>query len=135
LNLTRKDYVVDINGKKINPREVLLKTLDPIVDLQDKDDAVLLRVIVSGEKDGEPATYQYEMTTVKDRKNDVTAMARAADNTISGVAQMLGNVTNTKRGVYPREQIVPGKRYIDEMKKRDVNIKESSTVKKESLRM
>ncbi|HLR07688.1 MAG TPA: saccharopine dehydrogenase C-terminal domain-containing protein [Bacillota bacterium] len=135
LNLTRKDYVVDINGKKINPREVLLKTLDPIVDLQDKDDAVLLRVIVSGEKDGEPATYQYEMTTVKDRKNDVTAMARATANTISVVAQMIGNGTITKRGVYPPEQIVPGKRYIDEMKKRDVIIKESSTVKKESLRM
>lgn len=135
LNLTRKDYVVDINGKKINPREVLLKTIDPIVDLQDKDDAVLLRVIVSGEKDGEPATYQYEMTTVKDRKNDVTAMARATANTISVVAQMIGNGTITKRGVYPPEQIVPGKRYIDEMKKRDVIIKESSTVKKESLRM
>src|SRR5699024_4459597 len=86
LNLMRKDYVVDINSKNINPREVLLKTLDPIVDLQDKDDAVLLRVIVSGEKDGEPATYQYEMTTVKDRKNDVTAMARATANTISVVA-------------------------------------------------
>src|SRR5699024_4591546 len=100
-----------------------------------KDDAVLLRVIVSGEKDGEPATYQYEMTTVKDRKNDVTAMARATANTISVVAQMIGNGTITKRGVYPPEEIVPGKRYIDEMKKRDVIIKESSTVKKESLRM
>src|SRR5699024_7789423 len=33
LNLTRKDYEVDINGNTINPRQVLLKVLDPIVEL------------------------------------------------------------------------------------------------------
>src|SRR5699024_11691621 len=37
LNLTRMDYSVDVNGQEINPREVLLKVLDPIVDLGEKD--------------------------------------------------------------------------------------------------
>src|SRR5699024_4544599 len=135
LNLTRKDYEVDVNGQTINPRDVFLKTIDPIVDLKDKDDAVLLRVIVSGEKSKKPVTYEYEMTTVKDRKNNVTAMARATANTISVVAQMVGRGTITKRGVYPPEQIVPGKTYIDEMKKRDVVIKQSSTRQKAQLHM
>jgi lysine 6-dehydrogenase len=124
LNLTRMDYEVDVKGQKINPREVLLKVLDPIVELGDKDDAVLLRVAVSGEKDGAPATYVYEMTTFKDRETNVTAMARATANTISAVAQMLGNGTITKRGVYPPEKIVAGDIYIKEMAKRGVNIKE-----------
>src|SRR5699024_4830600 len=57
LNLTRMDYEVDVNGEKVNPREVLLKVLDPIVELGKKDDAVLLRVIVSGKKNGAPANY------------------------------------------------------------------------------
>ncbi|MEW9677144.1 saccharopine dehydrogenase C-terminal domain-containing protein [Lentibacillus sp. L22] len=126
LNLTRADYEVDVNGEKINPRQVLLKVLDPIVDLGDKDDAVLLRIIVSGEKDGKPATYQYEMTTYKDRATNVTAMARATANTISVVAQMIGNGTISKKGVYPPEQIVDGQTYIQEMAKRGVNIKEIS---------
>src|SRR5699024_11093633 len=38
LNLTRMDYEVDVNGEKLNPREVLLKVLDPIVELGEKDD-------------------------------------------------------------------------------------------------
>ncbi|ASK61106.1 saccharopine dehydrogenase [Virgibacillus phasianinus] len=127
LNLTRMDYEVDVNGQKVSPREVLLKVLDPIVDLKDKDDAVLLRVKVSGDKDGAPAEYDYEMTTFKDREHNVTAMARATANTISVVAQMIGNGTITKSGVYPPERIVPGDTYIKEMAKRGVMIHESNT--------
>ncbi|MGM8363887.1 saccharopine dehydrogenase family protein [Virgibacillus sp. W0181] len=122
LNLTNKDYEIKLNGQKVNPREVLLKVLDPIVDLKDKDDAVLLRVIVSGKKEHTPTTYEFEMITHKDRTNNVTAMARATANTISVVAQMIGNGTINKRGVYPPEQIVPGASYIQEMKQRGVMI-------------
>ncbi|MEN2768208.1 saccharopine dehydrogenase family protein [Ornithinibacillus xuwenensis] len=131
LNLTRNDYEVELNGQKINPREVFLKVLDPIVELGEKDDAVLLRVMVSGVKDGIPITYEYEMTTYKDRENNVTAMARATANTISVVAQLIGSGTITKHGVYPPEQVVPGKIYIQEMAKRGVNIMESE-VKEDS---
>ncbi|MGM8213175.1 saccharopine dehydrogenase family protein [Virgibacillus sp. W0430] len=124
LNLTNKDYEIDLHGQKISPRDVLLKVLDPIVELDDKDDAVLLRVIVSGEKNEEAVTYAYEMITYKDRNDNVTAMARATANTISVVAQMIGNDTINKRGVYPPEQIVPGEAYIQEMKRRGVVIHE-----------
>lgn len=125
LDLTRNDYEVEVHGQKVKPREVLLKVLDPIVELGDRDDAVLLRVVVSGIKDGEETTYQYEMATFKDREHNVTAMARATANTISVVAQMIGNGTITKKGVYPPERSVPGDIYIKEMAKRDVHIKET----------
>ncbi|MFC7063581.1 saccharopine dehydrogenase family protein [Halobacillus seohaensis] len=125
LKLTRNDYEVDVNGVKVKPRDVLLKTLDPIVDLKDKDDVVLLRVCVGGIKDKKNTTYQYEMVTYKDRKNQVTAMARATANTISVVAQMIGGQSITKRGVYPPEKIVPGDLYIAEMAKRGVVISET----------
>lgn len=124
LNLTRSDYEVDLHGQKINPREVFLKVLDPIVDLGDKNDVVLLRVVVSGLKNGDRVTHLYEMVTYKDQANHVTAMAKATANTVSVVAQMLGNGTISKTGVYPPEQIVPGGLYIEEMGRRNVNIKE-----------
>ncbi|WP_085993188.1 saccharopine dehydrogenase family protein [Oceanobacillus senegalensis] len=126
LNLTRKDYDVNVNGKKINPREVFLKVLDPIVELGDKDDVVLLRVIVSGVLDGKSATYPFEMVTYKDRTTKVTAMARATANTISVVAQMIGSGVIIDRGVFPPEKIVPGNTYIKEMAKRGVVIEEKS---------
>ncbi|WP_101843634.1 saccharopine dehydrogenase family protein [Halobacillus sp. Marseille-P3879] len=124
LKLTRNDYEVDVNGIKVKPREVLLKTLDPIVDLKDKDDAVLLRVCVGGQKDELSSTYQYEMVTYKDRVHQVTAMARATANTISVVAQMIAGRFITKSGVLPPEQVVPGDLYIAEMAKRGVVISE-----------
>ncbi len=132
LNLTKLHYEVEVNGSMVSPREVLLKALEPIVELGDKEDAVLLRVIVSGEKDGEPVSYQYEMITYKDQQSKVTAMARATANTISVVAQMVGKGTIDKKGIYPPEQIVPGQSYIEEMKKRGVHIVESVTNEKSS---
>ena len=125
LNLTRNDYEVKVNGRKIKPRDVLLEVLKPILHLGDKDDAVVLKVLVSGIKNGKKKTYQYEMITVKDREKNVTAMARATAFTISSVAQMIARGEITKRGVYPPEQIVPGNLYIEEMAKRGVLIKET----------
>lgn len=124
LHLTRNDYEVDLHGHKVKPRDVLLKVLEPVLDLKDKDDVVLLRVIVSGLKGAERKTYEYEMITTKDREHNVTAMAKATAFTISSVAQMVGRGQINKRGVYPPEQIVPGDLYIHEMAKRDVHINE-----------
>lgn len=124
LNLTRDDIEVDVHGQKVKPREVFLKLLDPIVDLKNKKDVVLLRVIVSGELKGKEKTYIYEMKTYRDEINNVTAMARVTANTISIVAKMIGNGQISKRGVFPPEQIVPGKEYISEMGKRGILISE-----------
>ncbi|MGI8314160.1 saccharopine dehydrogenase family protein [Halobacillus mangrovi] len=129
LKLTGSDNEVEVNGTKVKTREVLLKTIDPIVDLKDKDDVVLLRVEVGGNQYGKETTYQYEMITYKDRENQVTAMARATANTISVVAQLIGHQTITKRGVCPPERIVPGDIYIGEMAKRGVVISETFTRK------
>lgn len=125
LGLTNKATKVEVDGKTISTREVLKAALTPGLLLGDKQDAVLLRVIVSGDKDGELVKYAYELVTKKDMTDQVTAMARATANTISIVAQMIGNGEITKRGVYAPEQIVPGDTYINEMKKRGVQIQES----------
>lgn len=125
LNLTRNDYEVEVNGQKIKPRDVLLEVLKPILHLGNKEDAVVLKVIVTGLQAEKRKTYQYEMITVKDSIQNVTAMARATAFTISAVAQMIGRGDITKRGVFPPEQIVPGDLYIQEMAKRGVHIKET----------
>src|SRR5699024_1394472 len=125
LQLTKKDFYVELDGMKVSPREVLLKVLDPLLELGEAKDAVLVRVIVSGTKDGKETTYTYEMITYKDMERQITAMARATATTISVVAQMIGNKTIVKRGVIPPEQIVPGKQYIEQMKRRDIIVKET----------
>ncbi len=125
LNLTKNDYEIEVEGQKIKPREVLLKVLDPIVELGEEEDVVLLRVIVKGRKENKITKHSYEMMTFKDMMLQVTAMARATASTVSIVAQMIGNGTIVKRGVYPPEQIVSGGLYIKEMQKRGIDIAES----------
>lgn len=127
LGLLSRDSEVTVGGQQVKVREVVKEHLTPKLRLGDKKDAVLLRVIVKGTKDGEEAYYEYDMITEKDPQANVTAMARATANTISVVAQMIGGGTIKKRGVHPPEVIVPGDAYIKEMKKRGVNIIETSS--------
>ncbi|MET3575094.1 saccharopine dehydrogenase family protein [Bhargavaea ullalensis] len=127
LGLLGRDAEVTVGGQTVKVRDVMREHLSPQLRLGDKKDAVLLRVIVRGKKDGHDACYEYDLITEKDPQTNVTAMARATANTISVVAQMIGDGTITKRGVYPPELIVPGGPYIAEMKKRGVNIAEISS--------
>src|SRR5699024_11829690 len=76
LNLTRTDYEVELDGRQVNPREVLLKVLDPIVELGDKEDVVLLRVVVGGEKDGEQEEIVYVVVNHKETDINVMEVAR-----------------------------------------------------------
>ncbi|WOV84566.1 saccharopine dehydrogenase C-terminal domain-containing protein [Sporosarcina jeotgali] len=125
LGLLSRESTIQVDGKPLRVRDVMRAHLTPQMLLGDKKDAVLLRVLVSGEASGMPATYEYNMTVTKDTDMNETAMALATANTISVVAQMIGGGTITKRGVYPPESIVPGELYIEEMGKRGVLITET----------
>lgn len=125
LGMTDREKTVEVDGHEVSLRKVLLKVLEPITELGDEKDAVLLRVIVTGEKDGEECIYQYEMTTIRNLETGVTAMAQATAYSISVVAQMIADGRIQKRGAHPPETIVPGAAYIEEMKARGVTITES----------
>ena len=125
LGFLDKTNTVEVGGHEVNVREVTREALKKKLDLGKKVDAVLLRSIIAGEKSEEQITYEYEMVVRKDVKKDVTAMARATANTISVVAQMIGNGLITERGVFAPEAVVPGSEFIQEMAKRGVDIKET----------
>lgn len=122
LGLLSRESSIRVDGRPLRVRDVMLAHLTPQLRLGEKSDAVLLRVIVSGIKDQQPHTVTFNMITEKDQNTNETAMALATANTISVVAQMIGNGVITQRGAYPPEKIVPGKLYIEEMKKRGVVI-------------
>ncbi|WP_142827036.1 saccharopine dehydrogenase family protein [Planococcus soli] len=125
LGFTDRTKKVEVDGHEVKLRSVLKAVLEPITELGDKQDAIVLRVFVTGVKAGEEISYEYNMVTVKDPATGVTAMAQATAYTISVVAQMIGKGTIDKRGAYPPEMIVPGEEYIAEMARRGVDIKET----------
>lgn len=126
LGFLDKENTVQVGGQDVGVREVVREALMKKLDLGESVDAVLLRVIIAGEKSEEQVTYEYEMVVKKNTDVGVTAMARATACTISVVAQMIGNGVIQDRGVFPPETVVPGQPYITEMAKRGVVIKETS---------
>lgn len=132
LGFTDRKKTVRIDGRDIKVRDVLREVLTPITELGTKEDAVVLRISVTGLKDDEEIAVFYNMVTKKDPQSGVTAMARATAYTISVVAQMIGSGAIDKRGSYPPELIVPGDDYIREMAKRGVDIME--TVERTAIR-
>jgi len=119
---------VEVEDQEVSVRPVVREALKKKLELGTKPDAVLLRVIVAGEKAQQQVTYEFEMVVCKDMTINETAMARATANTISVVAQMIGENKITERGVFAPESIVPGDIYIKEMAKRGVVIKETSHI-------
>lgn len=127
LGLLSRDRTVTMNRQSFKIRDMMRAFLTPQLQLGDKSDAVLLRVIVQGKEGEKQTTYEYNLVTEKDTKKNITAMARATASTISIVAQMIGTGKIIKRGVYPPEKIVPGKLYIEKLAERGVDIQESKS--------
>lgn len=126
LDLLSNDNVVEVDGQEVSVRKVMREALKKKLQLGQKIDAVLLRAIIAGEQRAEQVTYEYEMVVKREVGTNITAMARATANTVSVVAQMIGNGVIQERGVFPPETIIPGELYIEEMAKRGVTIKEIS---------
>lgn len=126
LGLLDKSNTVEVNGQEVSVRDVTREALKKKLALGNKVDAVLLRAIISGEKQQQQVSYEYEMVVRKDLENNVTAMARATASTISAVAQMIGRGVITDHGVFAPEAVVPGEEFIQEMAKRGVDIRETS---------
>ena len=126
LGFLDKESTVTVDGHQVNARKVTREVLKQKLQLGKEIDAVLLRVIISGEKAQEQVTYEYEMVVKKDVTENITAMARSTASTASVVAQMIGSGMITSRGVFPPELIVPGEPFIAEMSKRGVDIRETS---------
>lgn len=126
LGMTTKENAVTLkDGQTVEIRDVMKRYLGEKLALGDKEDAVLLRVEVHGEVAEERASFQYEMVTYRDQSSKETAMALATANTISVVAQLIGDGTITTRGVIPPELAVPGDAYMKEMNHHGVTITET----------
>ncbi|MBI5021372.1 MAG: saccharopine dehydrogenase NADP-binding domain-containing protein [Ignavibacteriales bacterium] len=88
-------------------------------------DLILMRVWIQGTKNKEQRTLTYEMIDYFDEKTKISSMMRTTSFPTSIIAQMIVNGTIKDRGVLPPEQCVPVQPLIEELKKRNIIIKES----------
>ena len=118
-----------IEGKSVSPREITAKLLEMKLKRPEVPDIVVMRVEVSGLKDGKKIMYTYNILDRYDKKRKITAMARTTAYTTSVIAQLVAKKVIEEKGVIPPEKIGMNerryKRFMDMMKKRKVVAKET----------
>jgi len=111
-----------VNNIKIIPRNVLIKLLLKNLPTN-QNDVVLLKVLSSGNKDGKKIDMNFTMIDYYDEKNKITSMMRTTSYPTSIIAQLIGTGYISKTGVFGCEEIVPCKKFFEQLEKRDIKIK------------
>lgn len=90
----------------------------------DQRDAVLLRVLVRGQKEGAEKTLLYEMIEPYDEAHDTTAMRRCTALPTSVVALMLAKGDFSGAGAAPPEHVFDRQAYVKAVQERGLRIEE-----------
>lgn len=114
---------VQVNNQNIRPRDLLEVLLDLRLNLGNGRDATLMRIKVTGTKDGERKRYLFEMVDYFDEDKNYTSMAKTTSFPASIAAQMILQGRITQRGVVFPEDVFNAELYepfIAELGKRGV---------------
>lgn len=113
---------VDVKGQQIVPRDVFVRVAGEKLR-KGKPDLVALRVVVTGTKNGQRSTREWELVDRYDAQRGITAMMRTTGFTLSitGQLQVSGEIAS---GVHTPDECIPAERYFAELAKRGVMIRE-----------
>ncbi len=117
---------VDVKGMKVVPRDLVVAAMGPRLTKPNGRDLVALRVIVQGTKGGKPKKIGWELVDYYDEEHGISAMERSTGYSLSITGQMQARGEIGKAGVFTPDEAVPPEKYISELSKRGVVIKELS---------
>jgi len=120
---------VEVDGQKIVPRRMLEVLLDERMKLGDERDATLLKIKVSGKKDGNLAAHEFEMVDYFDAGRGYSSMAKTTSFPASIGAQMIMSGQISQRGVLFPENVFDGDLYapfMDALSTRGVIVSHNS---------
>ena len=114
---------VDVKGQRVVPRDLAVAVMGPRLRRPKSPDLVAVRVVVEGERDGEPVSRAWELVDRYDAERGISAMMRTTGYSLSitGQLQARGEVP---AGVHTPDEAVPAERYVAELARRGVTIRE-----------
>ena len=115
---------VEIRGKSVVPRDLLIKILDTELRKPLGEDLVVMRVVISGILEGMPRTVTYEMVDYYDQAQGITAMMRTTGYSLAATAYMQ-SAGLIPRGAHTPSECVPTEMYIQQLADRGIQIKRS----------
>jgi lysine 6-dehydrogenase len=109
------------SGAKVAPRELLAHVLSEKLP-KDDDDAVLIRVTVTGVRERKPVQLVWECIDYNDQAEGLSAMMRMTAFPASIIAQMIARGDISERGVLRQETVVPVKLFLTELAGRGITL-------------
>jgi len=114
---------IQVGGVEVVPREVFQALFEPKVTFPGDKDIVIVRVKAVGKKDDRDAEVVVELVDRFDEETGFTAMERTTGWSAAIVAQMMAR-GQTPRGAGGVETFVPGRPFVEELRRRGVNVTE-----------
>jgi lysine 6-dehydrogenase len=111
------------DGIRIIPRDAFIAIVGPHLTKPQGKDLVALRVLVAGQKGGQPQTVGFELVDRYDEQHEISAMMRTTGYSLSITGLMQARRLVQPPGVHTPDECVPGERYIGELRKRGIDIK------------
>jgi len=116
---------VEVKGMKVIPRDAFIATVGPKLTKPEGKDLVALRVTVEGKKGGKAQTISFELVDRYDEKHGISAMMRTTGYSLSITGQMQARREVGPAGVHTPDECMPARKYIDELGKRGIEIRET----------
>jgi len=115
---------VDVKGQKVVPRDVVVAAMGPRLTKPKGEDLVALRVVVEGTKDGAEKRAGWELVDYYDGARGISAMMRTTGYSLSITGQMQARGEVKPAGVHTPDECMPAERYMTELRKRGIAIRE-----------
>lgn len=122
---------LEIDGRRVRPRDVTARLLDRTLRIPGVRDLVVMIVTVAGVRNGQRLTSTYRLVDRFDTRRKITAMARTTAFTASVVAQFMARGVVDEIGVVPPETLGMNptvfREFRAELRKRRIVVTQSQT--------
>jgi lysine 6-dehydrogenase len=113
---------VPVEGVPVSPRSLFAAVVEPLLTFPNEADVVVMRVIVTGVKDGKRREISFEMLDRMDLKRGVSAMMRTTAYPTTAAALMMARGEVPFRGVAAMERAIPAEAFLKEIGKHELKI-------------
>lgn len=105
---------IEVNSQKIRPVDLTAKLLFPKWKLKPGEgDITVMRIIISGEENGEKVTYQYDLHDEFDHETGTTSMARTTGYTCTAAVHLLAKGMFDRKGICPPEYLGENEKNVE----------------------
>lgn len=114
-----------VKGHPVVPRDLFIAAVSPKLTRPEGRDLVALRIIVSGDRHGKPASTTFDLIDRFDEVHHVSAMMRTTGYSLALTGLVQARRQVIRFGVTTPDEGMPFDRYVDGLKQRGIVIRES----------